>query len=96
MWPSAKPSKWSRRGQSRGYPVFDDMRALTTTPANTTPSRPLQMPRASTYLCRRYLDSVVVKKTPADAAGITTEDRNKRKTIIQNSSLYLITTVQRM
>jgi len=33
-------------------------------------------------------------KTPAEAAGITTEGRNKWKTIIQNSSLRLIATDQ--
>ena len=37
-----------------------------------------------------------IKKTPAEAAGITTEGRNKWKTIIQNSSLYLIATDQRV
>ncbi len=35
-------------------------------------------------------------KTPAEAAGISTEGANKWKTIIQNSSLYLITTNQRV
>ena len=35
-------------------------------------------------------------KTPAEAAGITTEGRNKWKTIIQNSSLHLIATDQRV
>ncbi len=35
-------------------------------------------------------------KTPAEAAGIHTEGRNKWKTIIQNSSLYLIATDQRV
>ena len=37
-----------------------------------------------------------IKKTPAEAAGIHTEGRNKWKTIIQNSSLYLIATDQRV
>ena len=37
-----------------------------------------------------------IKKTPAEAAGISTEGRNKWKTIIQNSSLYLIATDQRV
>ena len=37
-----------------------------------------------------------IKKTPAEAAGITTEGRNKWKTIIQNSSLHLIATDQRI
>ena len=37
-----------------------------------------------------------IKKTPAEAAGISTEGRNKWKTIIQNSSLYLIATDQRI
>ena len=35
-------------------------------------------------------------KTPAEAAGISTKGANKWKTIIQNSSLYLITTNQRV
>ena len=35
-------------------------------------------------------------KTPAEAAGIRTEGANKWKTIIQNSSLYLIATDQRV
>ena len=35
-------------------------------------------------------------KAPAEAAGIHTEGANKWKTIIQNSSLYLITTNQRV
>ena len=43
--------------------------------------------------CRRH-DSIA--KTPAEAAGIHTEGRNKWKTIIQNSSLYLIATDQRV
>ena len=43
--------------------------------------------------CRKH-DSI--KKTPAEAAGIHTEGRNKWKTIIQNSSLYLIATDQRV
>ena len=33
-----------------------------------------------------------IKKTQAEAAGISTEGRNKWKTLIQNSSLYLIAT----
>ena len=37
-----------------------------------------------------------IGKTPAEAAGITTEGRNKWKTIIQNSSLHLIATNQRV
>ena len=37
-----------------------------------------------------------IKKTPAEAAGIETEGRNKWKTLIQNSSLYLIATDQRV
>ena len=37
-----------------------------------------------------------IKKTPAEAAGIATEGANKWKTIIQNSSLYLIATEQRV
>ena len=37
-----------------------------------------------------------IEKTPAEAAGITTEGRNKWKTIIQNSSLHLIATNQRV
>ena len=37
-----------------------------------------------------------IKKTPAEAAGITTEGRNKWKSIIQNSSLHLIATNQRV
>ena len=43
--------------------------------------------------CRRH-DAIA--KTPAEAAGIHTEGRNKWKTIIQNSSLYLIATDQRV
>ncbi len=43
--------------------------------------------------CRKH-DSL--GKTPAEAAGISTEGRNKWKTIIQNSSLYLIATDQRV
>ena len=43
--------------------------------------------------CRRH-DSI--KQTPAEAAGIETEGANKWKTIIQNSSLYLIATNQRI
>ena len=43
--------------------------------------------------CRKH-DSIC--KTPAEAAGISTEGRNKWKTIIQNSSLYLIATDQRV
>ena len=43
--------------------------------------------------CRKH-DSIA--KTPAEAAGIHTEGRNKWKTIIQNSSLYLIATDQRV
>ena len=43
--------------------------------------------------CRKH-DSI--KKTPAEAVGISTEGRNKWKTIIQNSSLYLIATNQRV
>ncbi len=35
-------------------------------------------------------------KTPAEVAGISTEGANKWKTIIQNSSLYLIATDQRI
>lgn len=31
-----------------------------------------------------------IKKTPAEASGISTEEANKCKTIIQNSSLYLM------
>ena len=37
-----------------------------------------------------------IKKTPAEAAGISTEGANKWKTIIQNSSLHLIATDQRV
>ena len=37
-----------------------------------------------------------IRKTPAEAAGITTEGRKKWKTLIQNSSLYLIATDQRV
>lgn len=37
-----------------------------------------------------------IKKTPAEAAGISTEGANKWKTIIQNSSLHLIATDQRI
>ena len=37
-----------------------------------------------------------IGKTPAEAAGITIEGRNKWKTIIQNSSLHLIATNQRV
>ncbi|MDE0091579.1 MAG: hypothetical protein OXP12_09600 [Thaumarchaeota archaeon] len=37
-----------------------------------------------------------IKQTPAEAAGISTEGRNKWKTIIQNSSLHLIATNQRV
>lgn len=37
-----------------------------------------------------------IKKTPTEAAGISTEGRNKWKTIIQNSSLHLIATNQRV
>ena len=43
--------------------------------------------------CRKH-DSIA--KTPAEAAGIHTEGRSKWKTIIQNSSLYLIATDQRV
>ena len=43
--------------------------------------------------CRKH-DSIA--KTPAEAAGISTEGRNKWKTIIQNSSLHLIATDQRV
>ena len=43
--------------------------------------------------CRRH-DAIA--KTPAEAAGITTEGRNKWKSIIQNSSLHLIATNQRV
>ena len=43
--------------------------------------------------CRKH-DSI--KKTPAEAAGITTEGRNKWRTIIQNASLHLIATNQRV
>ena len=43
--------------------------------------------------CRKH-DSIC--KTPAEAAGIHTEGRNKWKSIIQNSSLYLIATDQRV
>ena len=35
-------------------------------------------------------------KTPVEAAGNATEGANKWKTIIQNSSLYLIATNQRV
>lgn len=38
----------------------------------------------------------IKNKTPAEAAGIITEGRNKWKTLIQNSSLYLIATDQRV
>ncbi|MDE0526256.1 MAG: DDE-type integrase/transposase/recombinase [Thaumarchaeota archaeon] len=38
----------------------------------------------------------VDNKTPAEAAGIHTEGRNKWKTLIQNSSLHLIATDQRV
>ena len=37
-----------------------------------------------------------IRKTPAEAAGISTEGRNKWKTLIQNSSLHLIATDQRV
>lgn len=37
-----------------------------------------------------------IKKTPAEAAVIHTEGSNKWKPIIQNSSLYLIQTGQRV
>lgn len=37
-----------------------------------------------------------IHKTPAEAAGISVEGRNKWKTIIQNSSLYLMATDQRV
>ena len=37
-----------------------------------------------------------IKKTPAEAAGISVEGRNKWKTLIQNSSLHLIATNQRV
>ena len=37
-----------------------------------------------------------ISKTPAEAAGVSTEGHNKWKTIIQNSSLYLIATGQRI
>jgi len=37
-----------------------------------------------------------MRKTPAEAAGISTEGANKRKTIIWNSILYLIATEQRI
>ena len=37
-----------------------------------------------------------IKKTPAEAAGIVTEGKNKWKTLIQNSSLHLIATDQRV
>ena len=37
-----------------------------------------------------------IKQTLAEAAGISTEGANKWKTLIQNSSLYLIATDQRM
>lgn len=37
-----------------------------------------------------------ISKTPAEATGINTEGRNKWKTLIQNSSIYLITTDQRV
>ena len=37
-----------------------------------------------------------IKRTPAEAAGIHTEGANKWKTLIQNSSLYLIATDQRV
>ena len=37
-----------------------------------------------------------IKKTPAEAAGISIEGRNKWKTIIQNSSLHLIATDQKI
>ena len=37
-----------------------------------------------------------IKKTPAEAAGISVEGANKWKTIIQNSSLHLIATDQRV
>ena len=43
--------------------------------------------------CRKH-DSI--KKTPAEAAGIHTEGASKWKTLIQNSSLYLIATDQRV
>ena len=43
--------------------------------------------------CRKH-DSIC--KTPAEAAGIHTEGRNKWKTLIQNSSLYLIATDQKV
>ena len=36
-----------------------------------------------------------IRNTPAEAAGISTEGRNKWKTLIQTSSLYLIATDQR-
>ena len=37
-----------------------------------------------------------IRKTPAEAAGISTEGTNKWKTIVQNSSLYLLETNQRV
>jgi len=43
--------------------------------------------------CRKH---DAIKKTPVEAAGIETEGRNKWKTLIQNSSLYLIATDQRV
>ena len=43
--------------------------------------------------CRKH---DAIKKTPAEAAGITIEGRNKWKTLIQNSSLYLTATDQRV
>ena len=43
--------------------------------------------------CREH-DAIA--KTPAEAAGIHTEGANKWKTIIQNNSLYLIATDQRV
>ena len=43
--------------------------------------------------CRKH---DAIKKTPAEAAGISVEGRNKWKTLIQNSSLYLIATDQRV
>ena len=37
-----------------------------------------------------------ISKTPAEAAGIVTKGANKWKTIIQNSSLYLMATNQKV
>ncbi|MDE0090572.1 MAG: hypothetical protein OXP12_04365 [Thaumarchaeota archaeon] len=39
---------------------------------------------------------VIKNKTPAEAAGISTEGRNKWRTIIRDSSLHLIATDQRV